>query len=560
MQVIIENSKGFCIAERTIGEDKNIAFNRLTVDADLLASAEGKIVMKFSIPIIDMQGMWAPQKMAYRPVMKLPWTFEQTASQQSDFPYVVFYNMAQLNTATVSLSCLYDDTKIVFQMDQMRRSYAFTVSVGIRKETTPFDLLISFKRVRWDLLAEDWRKIVLPDGKPTFSDDAFQPVYCSWYAVHAALTNEFLDRSAELAAQLGFRTYIVDDGWSYPEMKRVCPEKMAEGWYRHIGNWTVSEEKLPDFKKHVEYAQSLGLKYLLWTAPFFAGVCTPEFAAAKAIDQDGSEISSQAWSDVAFLNPDGKTADHAITLLCDLMRDLKLDGLKLDFLDYIPKDVDKPFSRSCRAYFEKLIGSLRAIKPDALLEFRQNYATPQMLEFGTQFRAGDVPFDYIDNIERLATIRITLGDSVPCHADPIYFHQDEIPCNVARHMIAALAGVPMLSMDLKELTAEQSAIIRFWLSFYDAHFATFKDGHWNISYYHDTLAYLTVEDTACMIAIVLDPGSVETLAADAAEKDLVFYALNLAGVELALEHAASYGCDGVSVGSGFAPLGGYLTR
>lgn len=560
MQIIIENAAGCRIAERTMSEDKNIAFNRLNIGTDLLAVSDGKLVLKFSIPIIDMHGYWAPQKMAYRPVTKLPWSFEQTASQQSDFPYVAFFDLSQLNTATISLSCLCDDTSIIFQMDQMRRSYAFTVSIGIRKETTPFDLLISYKKVRWDLLTEDWRQIVLPNGKPVFSDDAFQPVYCTWYAVHAALTNEYLDRSAELASQLGFRTFIVDDGWSYPEMKRVCPEKMAEGWYRDIGNWTVSEEKLPDFKKHVEYAQSLGLKYLLWTAPFFAGVSTPEFAAAKAADQDGSELSSTAWSDVGFLNPDGKTADHAITLLCNLMRDLNLDGLKLDFLDYIPVSVDKPFSRSCRAYFEKLIGSLRAIKPDALFEFRQNYATPQMLEFGTQFRAGDVPFDFIDNIERLATIRITLGDSVPCHADPIYFHQEDLPCNVARHMIASLAGVPMLSMDLEELTAEQTTIIRFWLDFYQAHFSTFKDGHWNISYYHDSLSYLSVEDDSCMIAIILDPSSVEKLAEYAAEKKLTFYALNLAGTEIALDHAAAFGYDGVSVGGDSAPMGGYIKR
>ncbi len=68
-------------------------------------------------------------------------------------------------------------------------------------------------------------------------------------------------------------------------MKRVCPEKMAEGWYRDIGNRTVSQ-KTSGLQKHVEYAQSLGLKYLLWTAPFFAGVCWKEYKNTQNPDGD----------------------------------------------------------------------------------------------------------------------------------------------------------------------------------------------------------------------------------------------------------------------------------
>lgn len=546
------------ICERAIAEDPSVDFNFLRADADLLRSAGLKLTMRFHLPILDIQGIWTSQHGSGKncPKLKLPWSFESTSSQQSDVPYVAFFRINQKNSASIALTCIHDDVRIKGQMDQMRRVYQMEITVAIMPETEPFDLMMSFSEKRWNLLLESWRTILFPDGKPLFSDDAFEPVYCTWYAAHAALTNEYLDRNARLAAELGFRTFIVDDGWSYPEMKRVCPEKMGEGWYRDIGNWTVSEEKLPAFKKHVEYAQSLGLKYLLWTSPFFAGVCSEEFKKAS-LDKE-KEIALQEWGDVAILDPDGSCAAHAIDLLKNLMTDLALDGVKIDFLDYIPKSVDKPRSRACLHYFQKLAAAIRSVNPNALMEFRQSYATPQMLEFGTQFRAGDVPFDFVENLQRLAEIRTIVGDKVPCHADPIYFHQDEKPENVAHHIIAALAGVPMLSMELSELTPAQNEIISFWLNFYKKHFETFKNGHWDIVFFHETPSYLTVESETEVIAIVINPDKVPGLSEQFGKK--TFYALNLSGDLLDLPGASAFTCAGKPIGGTTAPAGGYLQR
>ncbi len=556
MKISFFDENDHLMYERELAERTDVDFNHLPVGQDDLNKAGKKITFRFSVPILDMHGCWASQKQDYRPCMKLRWGYEMRASQQSDIPYIAFFKMNQDNAVSIALTNVIDDSVFFAQMDQMRCAYACTVTVGIVAETKPFEILVSFSNKRWDLLLETWRNLILPEGKPQFPDAAFEPVYCTWYAAHAALTNEYLDRNAKMAAELGFRTFIVDDGWSYPEMKRVCPEKLREGWYRDIGNWTVSEEKLPDFKKHIEYAQSLGLKYLLWTAPFFAGICSKEYQLANA-DRE-NEIIRHDWSDVAFVNPSGKTAANALKLLVNLMKDLNLDGLKLDFLDYVKCDPDDPKGYACRKYFQSLIGALREIKPDALFEFRQNYAIPQMLEFGTQFRAGDVPFDFIDNAHRLANIRITLGDKVPCHADPIYFHPSEKPENVARHMIAALAGVPMLSMELGDLTPEQNSVIRFWLKFYKEHLETFKNGHWNVVHHLDALSHFTVENENEVIAIIVDPAILPEIAAEYENRP--FYALNLSGKTLSLANANAYSCEGIPTGNENAPAGGYLVR
>ncbi len=556
MNVTFYNDKSEEFAVREIAESVQVDFNRLPVTEHDLLTAGKKITLQFFLPIRDMQGVFPPHSLSMAaPSMKLEWNYTSSTAQQKDIPCFTFFNLSQKNTATVALTCIHDDVQMSFKMDQMRCCYAVTVTVAVVPETEPFELLLSFAPEHWTQIRAAWRKIVLPE-LPVFPDDAYQPVYCTWYAVHGAITNEYLDRNAELAAELGFRTFIVDDGWSYDEMKRVCPEKLAEGWYRDIGNWTVSGKKLPDFKKHVEYAQSLGLKYLLWTAPFFAGVCSEEYKKWK--DHDNEMVGG--WDDVSFLLPEGNAAQHVIDLLKNLMTDYNLDGLKVDFLDYIPADVNSPHSRSCRRYFAKLSSAIRSVRPDALIEFRQSYATPQMLEFGTQFRAGDVPFDYMENLKRLAQIRVTLGDCVPCHADPVYFHPEEKTENIARHMIAALAGVPMLSMDLERLTPEQSDVIRFWLNFYREHLETFKTGHWEVYYFMDTVSRITVEKDGEVIVILTCPELTAPLIKE--YQNSVLYLLNLSGSSLDAAETGSdvqaFGCAGEKVSGTAAPLGGLL--
>ena len=125
-----------------------------------------------------------------------------------------------------------------------------------------------------------------------------------------------------------------------------------------------------------------------------------------------------------------------------------IDGLKIDFLDQIYPDQENPRSNNCQDFTAEITRRIRQHKPEALIEFRQAYTTPQMLSYGTQFRARDCPFDFLLNFRRIAQIRIALGDGIPVHADPAYWPSTELPVNIARHFIAMMAGVPMLSIDL----------------------------------------------------------------------------------------------------------------
>ena len=63
------------------------------------------------------------------------------------------------------------------------------------------------------------------------------------------------------------------------------------------------------------------------------------------------------------------------------------------------------------------------------------------------------------NLRRIAHIRLALGDGVPVHADPAYWPADELPVNISRHFIAMMAGVPMLSVELSDLSPEAEKML-----------------------------------------------------------------------------------------------------
>ena len=177
----------------------------------------------------------------------------------------------------------------------------------------------------------------------------------------------------------------------------------------------------------------------------------------------------------------------------ELFRSYRLDGVKLDFLAHVPTDPAHPHGRAAWNAVRKLVEAVRQENPQALIEFRQVYSTPATLGFATQFRANDTPFDFLENLHRVAQLRLMLGDGVAVHADPACWHPGESAANVARHMAAAVAGVPMVSMDLARLSPEHREILCDYLGFYREHREFFRRAHWIVRYDGGQLASLTAE-------------------------------------------------------------------
>ena len=504
----------------------------------------GIMQMRFSVPILDMHGYWVPESRT--PSTKIVWVIESKSAGQRAFPFIAFFNSRQINRLSAGLTNLTDDARILAKMNQEKCTYDITIEVALGKDSQDFELIIDQRPQVWTDSLADWRKaLALP--LPEFPEGAWEPVFCTWYAVHAAVTQEWVEKNAEVASRLGFRTLIIDDGWCFDVMKRVSPETIST-WYEMIGDWFLSEKKFPDFENHRKRVQAMGMKYLLWVAPFLIG-------AKSELYKQLADIVKPEYHEGCYTFDSSRKEAAKLLLgkMKHVLQDYGLDGLKVDFLDYIFPNMEEPRGEDTTHFIQELARTIREVKKDALIEFRQAYATPGMLAYGTQFRAGDVPFDFIDNFHRLAQIRISVGDGVPVHADPAYWHPQESPVNISRHMIASLAGVPMLSMDLLAISETEQKIIRHWLGFYQAHRETFNYGKWDVTYHQSGTAYAMVSNERESIIILHDSARIGEALAKAAKHVFV---LNLSPDELPLAGAKTADYEGKASADGIIPLGG----
>ena len=504
----------------------------------------GIMQMRFSVPILDMHGYWVPESRT--PSTKIVWVIESKSAGQRAFPFIAFFNSRQINRLSAGLTNLTDDARILAKMNQEKCTYDITIEVALGKDSQDFELVIDQRPQVWTDSLADWRKaLALP--LPEFPEGAWEPVFCTWYAVHAAVTQDWVEKNAEVASRLGFRTLIIDDGWGFDVMKRVSPETIST-WYEMIGDWFLSEKKFPDFENHRKRVQAMGMKYLLWVAPFLIG-------AKSELYKQLADIVKPEYHEGCYTFDSSRKEAAKLLLgkMKHVIQDYGLDGLKVDFLDYIFPNMEEPRGEDTTHFIQELARTIRKVKKDALIEFRQAYATPGMLAYGTQFRAGDVPFDFIDNFHRLAQIRISVGDGVPVHADPAYWHPQESPENISRHMIASLAGVPMLSMDLLAISETEQKIIRHWLGFYQAHRETFNYGKWDVTYHQSGTAYAMVSNERESIIILHDSARIGEALAKAAKHVFV---LNLSPDELPLAGAKTADYEGKASADGIIPLGG----
>ena len=431
--------------------------------------------VEWTVPIIDMHGLyWGGNPM--RELGYLPyWWVDKHVCANTGVPYIALIHRGGENRAAFGSFDQLTETRLSAVLSEAERAYRFrlqkpdydgqTIRVEGRREEIFF---VSKARRLWPEVLQDYARLLDQHTSPVkmpVPDSAFEPVFDSWTAIHHDVSHEWIMHNAKIAADLGFRTWITDDGWFI--------EKGTFGDYRHVGEWLPSASKFPDMKAHVDAVQALGFRYLIWVSPFMVG--DESEAAKRYADLLTSGQERERFKNLSPQRPE--TRRIVGDLLERLVRDYDVDGLKIDFIDSIRPSEAAPesFGESFYDVMHEATERALKVKPDLLIEFRNAYTNLASRSYANIYRSSDVPLNYTLNRWQ-ATFHRLLAPDRAVHLDPALWHAEESDENVAVHLINVIVSVPMISVELDRYPQSHLDLIRYWVGFYTAHRETIIRG------------------------------------------------------------------------------------
>lgn len=388
-------------------------------------------------------------------------------------------------------------------------------------------ILLDGRRVFWGKTIQDGVKWMMKEkGLHALEtpEAAFEPLYSTWYQFHQNVTDKAVAKECKLAAELGMKTVILDDGWQTEDGNRG---------YAFCGDWKPTPKKFPDMASHVAAVHKLGMKYMIWYSVPYVGFNSEAYAKFE-----GKYLYNEHGMGCSVLDPRfPEVREHLVNLYVNALKEWNLDGFKLDFIDsfglrgedpavkenYSGRDIMN-VNKAVNVLMKEVSSALKAIKPDILLEFRQQYIGPAIRQYGNMFRAADCPGNAKDNRMRIASLRLTSGTTA-VHSDMIEWNLKETPENVGRAIINAIFGVIQYSAMLRDIPQEHLEVMQKWIAFADEHRETLLQSEFRP--HHPELGYPVIEaesDTERIVAVYQNNVVVE-----AAPRGKRLYILNASG-------------------------------
>ncbi len=321
-------------------------------------------------------------------------------------------------------------------------------------------------------------------------DAAFDPLYSSWYSFHQDVFAKDIEDECAIAAKMGMKTIILDDGWQTDDTNRG---------YAFCGDWKVSPRRFPDMAAHVRRVHELGMKYMVWYSVPFVGRKSENWERFK-----GKYLFEDRHHGAWVLDPRfPEVRKFLVDTYIAAMKEWGLDGFKLDFIDsfrfngkdpavaedYAGRDI-RSLPDAVNRLMMDVYAALSAENPDVLIEFRQKYIGPAIRQFGNMMRATDCPGDMQLNRQRIANLRLTSGGAA-VHADMLEWHPTDTPEGAALPILSSMFGVIQYSMMLRDLPESHREVINHWLAFSQKHRGTLQKGRFRA--YHPEAQYPLLE-------------------------------------------------------------------
>ncbi|MCE5249729.1 hypothetical protein LLG96_05865 [bacterium] len=463
----------FDVSVDTISAHKACARIRLNPNGTM---AVKRFSIEMAVPLKDVQRIWYTQQLdglGWRAYIGLPWGAEIPAAGHDGSLLSGVHSRHGKNRCLIALKNQSGDGSLGFRtayggkyiylaVNRFAQDRTYSVreideTLYVDREDIPIHEAVS-RFVEW--YDREW--------KPTITTPraCFEPVWNTWYPSLGNINDDFIARNARICAELGFKTFIIDSGWMKAD-----------------GCWEPKTEAFPDFGKTIADIQSLGLRVIIWYRPFYYAGNAPdsdEMAPFRVVT-GGKPTDLLCPRCTAVRDRAGRIAEK-------LMRDYGLDGLKIDFLDASPAsaplvkcEADHEHahdfvSDGVRETMRVMAESIRKVKPDAIIEYRLNYANVANRPFGNCYRGQDTPSDPDLGRRHLTLIR-SWSRGVAPHSDPSFWTSEESDENVARYLATIfLYAVPTLSINFSDLPKSHVSLIRAWLQFYHEHKAKLMNG------------------------------------------------------------------------------------
>ncbi|MGN7360303.1 glycoside hydrolase family 36 protein [Paenibacillus sp. SAF-054] len=461
---------GFSFTLELLEAEGGLEFIRFAMDSEE-ARIPKSVRISWMHPAIDISGYWDPGANREKG-LRIDFSAPLESKATSLAPVCALYNPKGKNRLTVAFS------------DAMR---PLRMRAGIHEETAEFEMWLElFTEASPPIdhyeavLRIDTRELFYADclrevgewwaAMPGYApadvpDTARLPMYSTWYSFHQQLDPAAIEEECRMAKELGCEAVIVDDGWQTDDNQRG---------YAYCGDWEVSPNRIAYMRGFVDRVHDLGMKFILWYSVPFVG------RHSAAWGRFEGKFMNSYGSDTAVLDPRfPEVREYLIGTYEDALLAWGIDGFKLDFVDSFNLSEEMRFSLgggrdydSVPEAVDRLLSDvmlrLKTIKPEVIIEFRQQYVGPLMRKYGNMFRVADCPGNYSQNRIGSLDIRLLSGNTA-VHSDMMMWNRNESPEHVALQFIHSLFSVPQISVRLDQIPESHRQVTAYWLSFWREH-------------------------------------------------------------------------------------------
>lgn len=486
LQCAREDEWQFELASAAIGENVETVTVRMSRETP---SVPPEFSLRWFVPQTDVHHVWTSDSTHYG----IPWGEPMASELTSGMPIQAMLDANDHNRYT--FACSESVRKVVFKSPVSETkmgfgcSYTFFTVPEAPISEYQLQIRIDKRNVFYGKTladAADWICAAAKIEPLVAPPSAFDAVYSTWYDYHQDLSAEGVERECRLAAELGMKTVIVDDGW---QIDLPLGNRPWNG-YRYCGDWRPGRH-FPDMAAHVKRVHDMGLKYMLWYSVPFVGKDSSNFARFKGkflpVECAGGHVLDPRFPEVR---------EFIIGTYEQAVRDWNLDGFKLDFIgrftlkdgvvdpavaeNYAGRDI-KSIPLAVDALLTEAMCRLKALKPEILIEFRQPYVGPAIRRYGNMIRASDCPLSMVENRTRIARLRLTSGKTA-VHSDMLEWRNDETPESAARCILNSIFGVVQYSVHLDKLPAAHREMLAHWIRFAEEHKGALLRGSFRAGY------------------------------------------------------------------------------